>query len=116
MVRAEREHLLPNGAPRTDESVPPGVEPAAREEHIAGRGRGGKDECRRHSAPEDNPRGGEHRRARGANCGCGPQLLGHANHSMAGHCASADIGRLLTQANLVLNRLETCTVLRVLNG
>ena len=28
-------------------------------------------------------------------------LLGHANHSMAGHYASADVGRLLQQANLV---------------
>ena len=26
-------------------------------------------------------------------------LLGHANHSMAGHYASADVGRLLKQAN-----------------
>jgi integrase len=40
-------------------------------------------------------------------------LLGHANHSMAGHYASADVGRLLKQANLVLNRQETRTVLRV---
>jgi hypothetical protein len=31
-------------------------------------------------------------------------LLGHANHSMAGHYARADIGRLIKQANLVLNR------------
>ena len=29
-------------------------------------------------------------------------LLGHANHSMAGHYASADVGRLLKQANLDL--------------
>jgi integrase len=43
-------------------------------------------------------------------------LLGHANHSMAGHYASADVGRLLGQANLVLNRQETRTVLRVANG
>ena len=43
-------------------------------------------------------------------------LLGHAEHSMAGHYASADIGRLLRQANLVLNRQETRTVLRVANG
>jgi hypothetical protein len=43
-------------------------------------------------------------------------LLGHANHSMAGHYASADVGRLLKQANLVLNRQETCTVLRVANA
>src|SRR5437773_8762668 len=43
-------------------------------------------------------------------------LLGHANHSMAGHYASADVGRLLKQANLVLNRKETRTVLRVANA
>ena len=43
-------------------------------------------------------------------------LLGHANHSMAGHYASADVGRLIGQANLILNRQETCTVLRVANG
>jgi len=40
-------------------------------------------------------------------------LLGHANHSMAGHYASADVGRLLKQANLLLNRRGTRTVLRV---
>lgn len=40
-------------------------------------------------------------------------LLGHANHSMAGHYASADVGRLLEQANLILNREETRTILRV---
>jgi integrase len=40
-------------------------------------------------------------------------LLGHANHSMAGHYASADVGRLLRQANLILDRQETRTVLRV---
>ena len=34
-------------------------------------------------------------------------LLGHANHSMAGHYASADVGRLLMQANLILNREES---------
>jgi integrase len=43
-------------------------------------------------------------------------LLGHANHSMAGHYASADVGRLLKQANLILNREETRTVLRVANA
>jgi hypothetical protein len=43
-------------------------------------------------------------------------LLRHANHSMAGHYASADVGRLLKQANLVLNREETRTVLRVANA
>lgn len=40
-------------------------------------------------------------------------LLGHANHSMAGHYASADVGRLLGQANLVLNRGGTRRILRV---
>ena len=43
-------------------------------------------------------------------------LLGHANRSMAGHYASADVGRLLGQANLVLKREETRTVLRVANA
>jgi hypothetical protein len=42
-------------------------------------------------------------------------LLGHANHSMAGHYASADVGRLLDKANVVLKREETRTVLRVAN-
>jgi len=43
-------------------------------------------------------------------------LLGHGNHSMAGHYASADVGHLLKQANLVLNRSGTRTVLRVADG
>jgi integrase len=43
-------------------------------------------------------------------------LLGNVDHSMAGHYASADVGRLVKQANLVLNRQETRTVLRVANG
>jgi len=43
-------------------------------------------------------------------------LLGHAMHSMSGYYASADVGRLLTQANLVLNRKVTRTVLRIANG
>ncbi len=43
-------------------------------------------------------------------------LLGHANHSMAGHYASADVGRLLKQANLILNRSGTQTVLCVADG
>jgi len=43
-------------------------------------------------------------------------LLGHASRSMAGHYASADIGRLISQANLVLRRPGTCTVLRVANA
>jgi integrase len=43
-------------------------------------------------------------------------LLGHANQSMAGHYASADVGRLLRAANLVLSREGTQTILRVANG
>ena len=43
-------------------------------------------------------------------------LLGHANHSMAGHYASADVGHLLKQANLLLDRRGTRTLLRVADG
>ena len=43
-------------------------------------------------------------------------LLGHSNRTMAGHYASADVGRLLGQAKLVLKREETRTVLRVANA
>lgn len=43
-------------------------------------------------------------------------LLGHATHTMSGHYASGDLGRLLKEANLVLNRAETRTVLRVVAG
>jgi len=43
-------------------------------------------------------------------------LLGHANRSMAGHYASADVGRLLKLANLLLNRSGTQTVLRVVDA
>ena len=43
-------------------------------------------------------------------------LLGHAEHSMSGHYASADVGRQIGLANLVLVRQETRTVLRVANG
>jgi len=43
-------------------------------------------------------------------------LLGHATQSMVGHYASADVGRLLREANRVLDRQETRTVLRVANG
>jgi integrase len=39
-------------------------------------------------------------------------LLGHANHSMAGHYASADVGRLLKQANLC----STAAARRVCRG
>ena len=42
-------------------------------------------------------------------------LLGCANRSMAGHYASADL-RLLKLVNFVLNRQETCTVLRLANA
>jgi integrase len=40
-------------------------------------------------------------------------LLGHANHSMAGHYASPDVGRLLAQANLIIDRSCTRTLLRI---
>ncbi len=43
-------------------------------------------------------------------------LLGHANASMAAHYASADIGRLIQQANLALGRTATRTLLRVASG
>lgn len=43
-------------------------------------------------------------------------LLGHSNRSMAGHYASADIGRLIQQTNLILKRSGTCTILRVATG
>lgn len=43
-------------------------------------------------------------------------LLGHANHSMAGHYASADVGHLLQQANLLLNRTGTRTLIRIADG
>ena len=43
-------------------------------------------------------------------------LLGHANHSMAGHYASADVGHLLKQTNRLLDRSGTRTVLRVGSG
>jgi hypothetical protein len=35
---------------------------------------------------------------------------------MSGHYASGDLGRLLEEANLVPNRQETSTVLRVVAG
>jgi hypothetical protein len=43
-------------------------------------------------------------------------LLDYARHSTAGHYASADVGHLIQQANLILNRGDTRTVLRVANG
>lgn len=43
-------------------------------------------------------------------------LLGHSTQSMVGHYASADVGRLLREANRVLSRQETRTLLRVANG
>jgi hypothetical protein len=46
----------------------------------------------------------------------GEALLGHANHSMAGHYASADVGRLVNEVNLILARTATQTILRVAKG
>ncbi len=43
-------------------------------------------------------------------------LLGHANHSMAGHYASPDVGRLLAQANLIVDRSGTRTLVRIAEG
>ena len=39
--------------------------------------------------------------------------LGYSNHSMAGHYASLDVGRLLAQANLIVDRSGTRTLLRI---
>lgn len=55
-------------------------------------------------------------RAAGVSAEDRASLLGHATQTMVGHYASADVGRLLGLSNLVLNRQETCTVLRVANG
>jgi integrase len=43
-------------------------------------------------------------------------LLGHATSAMSDYYASADIGHLLKQANRILDRAATRTVLRVVNG
>ncbi|MBI5920496.1 MAG: tyrosine-type recombinase/integrase [Betaproteobacteria bacterium] len=43
-------------------------------------------------------------------------LMGHGRSSMPEHYASADIGRMIKKANLVLNRKGTRTMLRVVNG
>lgn len=43
-------------------------------------------------------------------------LLGHAPHAMTDHYASADVGRLIEQANLILRRGGTCTLLRLARG
>lgn len=43
-------------------------------------------------------------------------LLGHASSAMSGYYASADIGYLLKQANRILDRIATRTVLRVVGG
>jgi integrase len=43
-------------------------------------------------------------------------LLGHAVHGMPQLYASADVGRLVALANRVLDRVGTCTILRVANG
>jgi hypothetical protein len=55
-------------------------------------------------------------RAAGVSAEDGAAWLGHVNQSMAGHYASADIDRLVHEANLVLSRQETRSVLRVANG
>src|SRR6202158_4062528 len=55
-------------------------------------------------------------RAAGVSAADREALLGHAHHSMAGHYASADVGHLIKQANLVLDRRGTCTILRIANG
>ncbi len=56
---------------------------------------------------------GSRLRAAGVSAEDREALLGHANHSMAGHYASADVGRLLKQANLILDRSGTRTLLRI---
>ena len=43
-------------------------------------------------------------------------LLGHATRTRSGHYASGDLGRLMREANLVLDRQETRTVLRIVAG
>jgi integrase len=43
-------------------------------------------------------------------------LLGHATRTMPEHYASADVGRLVSLANRVLDRVGTTTILRVANG
>jgi len=43
-------------------------------------------------------------------------LLGHAWRTIPEHNASADIRRLVSLANRVLDRMETTTILRVANG
>ena len=43
-------------------------------------------------------------------------LLGHATRTMPEHYASADVGRLISLANRVLDRVGTMTILRVANG
>ena len=43
-------------------------------------------------------------------------LLGHASHTMSGQYASGDLGRLMSEANPVLNRQETRPVLRIVAG
>src|SRR5207302_9947762 len=43
-------------------------------------------------------------------------LLGHATRTMPEHYASADVGRLVSLANRVLDRVGTMTILRVANG
>jgi integrase len=59
---------------------------------------------------------GSRLRAAGVSAEDREALLGHANHSMAGHYASADVGRLLKQANLIVDRSGTRTLLRIARG
>lgn len=55
-------------------------------------------------------------RAAGASAEDREALLGHANHSMAGHYASPDVGRLLALANLIVDRNGTWTLVRIADG
>jgi integrase len=59
---------------------------------------------------------GSRLRAAGVSAEDRAALLGHANGTMTGHYASADIGRLIMLANRVLERVGTRTLLRVANG
>jgi hypothetical protein len=43
-------------------------------------------------------------------------LLGHATRAIPEHYASADVERLISLANRVLDRVGTMTILRVANG
>ena len=70
--------------------------------------------------PQRRLRGGRTHRCRLRAAGVSDEdrcaLLGHATHTMSGHYESGDLGRLMREANLVLNRQETRTVLRIVAG